>query len=423
LNRSKLIGVLYLENTLATHVFAPHRLAVLKLLASQAAISLENTRLYRELAEREARIRRLVDANIIGIVIWERAGLVVDANDAFLNMLGYDRDDLAQGRIHRDRVNAPDLSERSAQAWAELVQTGIVRPFEKEFLRKDGSRLPILFGAAGLDPRGEQGVGFFVDLTERKRAEEAARESERRLHEMQIEIAHVNRVVTAAQLSASIAHEINQPLAGIIMNASTSLRMLASEPANVEGARETARRTIRDANRASDVIARLRALFAKRQLPTEAIDLNDVVEEVLNLSLSELQRSHVQLQVDLAENLPLVTGDRVQLQQVILNLLTNASDAMSTVDETSRRLAITTSRSATNGVSMIVQDSGPGIDPARLERVFDAFYSTKPGGLGIGLSICRTIIETHGGRLWAASGVTQGAVLQFTLPVKASGSD
>jgi PAS domain S-box-containing protein len=417
LNRSKLIGILYLENNLASHVFAPNRIAVLKLLASQAAISLENTRLYAELAEREARIRRLVEANIVGIIIWERAGLVVDANDAFLSMLGYDREDLAQRRIHRDWINTPDSSERSAQAWQELVQTGIVRPYEKDFQRKDGSRVPVLFGAAAIAPQGENGIGFFVDLSERKRAEESARESERRLHEMQIELAHVNRVVTAAQLSASIAHEINQPLAGIVMNASTSLRILSSEPPNVEGARETARRTIRDANRASDVIIRLRTLFSKKQMPTEQVDLNDVVEEVITLSLGELRRNNVQLHVSLAEDLPPVTGDRVQLQQVVLNLLSNASDAMSMVDERSRLLTIKTSWSD-SGALLTVQDSGPGIDAARIDRVFDAFYSTKPGGLGIGLSICRTIIEAHGGRLSAATDVDGGAVLQFTLPIK-----
>lgn len=422
LNQSKLIGVLYLENNLAPRVFASNRLAVLKLLASGAAISIENTRLYAELAEREAKIRRLVEANVIGIIIWERAGLVVDANDAFLNMLGYDRDDVVHRRLHRDKINPPDLTDRSARAWAELVQTGIVRPYEKDFLRKDGSRAPVLFGAAALDPQAERGIGFVVDLTERKRAEESARESASRLYEMQIELVHANRIVTAAQLSASIAHEINQPLAGIIMNASTSLRMLSSEPPNVEGARETARRTIRDANRASDVIVRLRSLFSKKQIPTELIDLNDVVEEVVTLSLADLQRNHVQLRVSLAEDLEPVMGDRVQLQQVIFNLLSNASDAMSRVDERSRRLAIKTARHESN-VLMTIQDSGPGIDPARIDRVFDAFYSTKPGGLGIGLSICRTIIEAHGGRLWAATDITRGAVLQFTLPIKAARLD
>jgi signal transduction histidine kinase len=202
------------------------------------------------------------------------------------------------------------------------------------------------------------------------------------------------------------------------MNASTSLRMLASEPPNVEGARETARRTIRDANRASDVITRLRTLFTKRQVPTESVDLNDVIEEVVSLSLDELERNHVQLHVRLAENLPPVRGDRVQLQQVVLNLLTNASDAMSGMDEQSRRLTIATSSREANAVLMTVRDSGTGIDPDRMERIFDAFYSTKPGGLGIGLSICRTIIESHGGRLWATSDEGEGAVLQVSLPIR-----
>jgi PAS domain S-box-containing protein len=418
MNQTRLIGVLYLENNLAPHVFAAKRMTVLKLIASQAAVSLENTTLYGALAEREAKIRRLVEANIVGIVMWEKGGIAVEANDGFLQMLGFDRDDLAHGRIGSETINLPEYGERCDEASAELKRTGITRPYEKELTRKDGSHVPVLFGAAAFDDHGEKGVGFLIDLTERKQAEEVARESERRLHDMQIELAHVNRVVTAGQLSASIAHEINQPLAGIVMNASTSLRMLGSDPPNIEGARETARRTLRDANRAADVITRLRALFTKKPLPTDTVDINEIVEEVIVLLLNELQRNEVRLSVDLEEGLAAVVGDRVQLQQVVLNLFRNASDAMSAVVDRSRRLLIRTTRDGAQGIVVTVEDSGPGIDPTSLGRIFDAFYSTKPGGLGIGLSICRTIIEAHGGKLSAVAGVTQGAVLQFTLPTK-----
>jgi len=217
-------------------------------------------------------------------------------------------------------------------------------------------------------------------------------------------------------LTASIAHEVNQPLAGIITNAGTCLRMLAADPPNVDGARETARRTIRDGHRASDVVTRLRALFAKKDANTESVDLNEATREVIALSLSELQRNGVVLRPELAEDLPLVTGDRVQLQQVILNLLRNASEAMSTVDDRPRQLLIRTERDEGDRVRLTVQDAGVGFEPQAADRLFDAFYTTKNDGMGIGLSVSRSIIESHHGRLWATLNDGPGATFSFSLP-------
>jgi signal transduction histidine kinase len=222
-------------------------------------------------------------------------------------------------------------------------------------------------------------------------------------------------------LTASIAHEVNQPLSGIITNASTCLRMLNADPPNVEGARETARRTIRDGNRASDVIKRLRALFSKRDPTTESVDLNEATREVIALSLSNLQRNRVILLPELADDLPLVTGDRVQLQQVILNLLGNALDAMSAVADRPRQLVIRTARDEGDHVRLSVQDAGVGFDPQGVDKLFEAFYTTKSEGMGIGLSVSRSIIERHHGRLWAASNDGPGATFSFSIPRASEG--
>jgi signal transduction histidine kinase len=292
LKQTRLIGMLYLENNLTTAAFTPARMVVLRLLTFQAAISIENASLYRELAEREARY-----------------------------------------------------------------------------------------------------------------------------HDVQMQLGHVNRMTTVGQLSASIAHEINQPLSGILTNASTCLRMLTADPPNVSGAQETARRSIRDANRATDIISRLRALFVKKQVRIDLVDLNDASREVISLASRELESSQVILRSEFAEDLPLVKGDRIQLQQVILNLIRNASDAMRDIDGRQRELAIKTARTEPDGLLFAIQDSGPGIDPTKLDRIFDAFYTTKPDGLGMGLSVCRTIVEAHGGKLWATAAGPHGAIFQFTLPV------
>jgi PAS domain S-box-containing protein len=264
------------------------------------------------------------------------------------------------------------------------------------------------YGIRDRDGRLEH-IGAIQDVTEHRLSEEA-------LAKARSELAHVASVTSLATLTASIAHEVNQPLSGIVTNAGTCLRMLTLDPPNVEGARETARRTIRDGNRASDVITRLRALFSKKHILAEQVHLNNATREVIALSLSELQRNRVILRSELANDLPLVTGDRVQLQQVILNLIRNASDAMNTVHDRPRELLIKTERDEGDQVLFSVKDTGIGFDPQTAARLFETFYTTKNDGMGVGLAVSRSIIESHQGRLWATLNDGPGATFSFSIP-------
>jgi PAS domain S-box-containing protein len=790
INRAKLIGVLYLENNLAPRVFAPAAIAVLKLLASQAAISLENTRLYRDLAEREAKIRRLVDANIVAIFSWDLEGLIIEANDeflriagyeredlvagrmrwtdltppewreideqhlipemrmtgclqpfekeflrkdgsrvpvligiatfeqnqnqgvafvldlterkraeqalrereakirglfeaniiatfigdiegqvieannAFFNMLGYNREDVASGRVHRTKMTPPEWRERDARTRVELETTGTVQPFEKEYWRKDGSRVPVLVGAAVFQP--DRVVAFVLDISERKRAEyelQASEELKRKIIEsskdcikvmdldgnllfmssggqqlleiddiqhylnscwidfwqledrptireavaaarvgeigkfqafcpsakgaprwwdviitpicdadgqpeqllavsrditqhkqaeralrdseeqwkavfennptmyfmvdmssvivsvnplgaeqlgytvdeligrpvqdlfhaedreavernavvcfqrpgqtvnwearkvrkngdvlwvremarvmlirdrpvalivcediterkrvsealgaVRMELAHANRVATIGQLTASIAHEVNQPIAAARNNAAAALRFLSGSSPDLGEAREALDWVMNEADRAGDIIGRIRA-HVKKEPPLNArFDINDAINELVALTRSEVGEKGVAVRIRLAEGLPAVQGDRVQLQQVVLNLILNAVEAMSSVDDAPRELSISTEGRGVHEVLVAVSDSGPGINPENLERVFDSFYTTKRSGMGLGLSICRFIVDAHGGRLWAETNEPRGAVFRFTVPAETKDS-
>ena len=254
-------------------------------------------------------------------------------------------------------------------------------------------------------------VGAVRDVTERHNAEEA-------LSKLRSELAHLARVSSLGVLAASIAHEVNQPLAGIVTNASTGLRMLAADPPNVAGALETVRRTMRDANRASDVVARLRSMFSRKETVSESVDLNEAAQEVIALSLSELQRSQLSIQTQLAGDLPHVCGDRVQLQQVILNLILNAADATKGVVDRAREILVKTQPQHDGAARLTVVDSGMGIDPQHAEKLFEPFYTTKSAGMGIGLSISRSIVEQHGGRLWAESNDGHGASFSFSIPAR-----
>src|SRR5882724_532678 len=241
-------------------------------------------------------------------------------------------------------------------------------------------------------------------------------EASEKLREAQAELAHVNRVTTMGQLAASIAHEVNQPLAGVVTNAGAGLRWLAHQPPNVEEARNALGRIIKDGDRASDVISRIRALIKNAPPLKDGLEINEAILEVIVLTHGEVVKNGVSVQTQLTEGLPRIQGDLVQLQQVILNLILNAVEAMSGVSKGSRELLISTGQEASGGVLVAVQDSGPGLNPESVDRLFDAFYTTKPGGMGMGLSICRSIVEAHGGQIWASRTAGPGATVQFTLP-------
>jgi PAS domain S-box-containing protein len=621
--------------------------------------------LHSQLEQHEAKIRRLVDANIIGIIIWDLEGRILEANDAFLRMGGYDRKDLISGRLNRTGLTPPEWRERDARTDAELRMTGAVQPFEKEYFRKDGGRVPVLIGGALFEQSGsEGGVAFVLDQTERKRAEEALRgseakfrdyaesgsdwywesdpdhkftrvtdygqllavglrtgsriglarweyatdvesepekwelhrsvldahqpfrdfvyraarsdgspvyykisgkpvfdangefrgyrgagsdateitraqealrESERsarsaidgiaglvaimapngeletvnrrlfeyfgrsleelknwgtsdavhpedlphvveiftkavasgipyqldqrlrrfdgeyrwfdvrglpirddsgriarwyvlltdiedrtralaRLEQMQSDFAHMNRVATMGQLTASITHEVKQPITATAAAAEAALHWLDRQPPNLEEARQMLADIVKDSHRAGDVIDRMRDLIKKAPPRKDRVEINGAIREVIQLTYSEAVKNGVSVQTQFAESLPLIQGDRVQLQQVMLNLIINAIQAMSGSGDGRRELQISTETDEAEGVRVRVRDSGPGFAPAALERVFEPFYTTKPEGMGMGLSICRSIIEAHGGRLWATGCEPRGALFQFTIP-------
>jgi C4-dicarboxylate-specific signal transduction histidine kinase len=283
-------------------------------------------------------------------------------------------------------------------------------------LRKDGSRVPVLIGAASLETDGNQGVAFVLELTERRRAESEARESERRYRETQMELAHANRVATMGQLTASIAHEVNQPIAATKVNAQAALRWLNRDVPDLEEARQLLARIANDGDRAGNVVSRIRNLVNKAPPRMEPLNLNEAISEVIELTRGEATKNGVSIRTEFAEGLPAVKADRTQLQQVILNLILNAIQAMGESGMALRELQIGTEANWPDNVLVSVRDSGPGIRPEGLDQLFDPFYTTKPAGMGMGLAICRSIVEGHGGRIWATANIPRGAAFHFTLP-------
>jgi PAS domain S-box-containing protein len=375
-----------------------------------ASIAIERALSEAALKRSEAFLAEAQHLSRIGSFAWRVATNEITWSEQLYRIFEFDPQvtvtlELIGTRVHpEDLTLLQDMIERASSVSSDFQ-------YEHRLLMPDHSVKYLHMIAHGTENEdGElEYIGAVQDVTNRQLSEEA-------LGKARSELAHVARVMSLGALTASIAHEVNQPLSGIITNANTCLRMLAADPPNVDGARETARRTIRDGDRAAAVITRLRALFSKKDATIESVDLNEATREVIALSLSELQRNRVILRSELADNLPPVAGDRVQLQQVILNLVRNASEAMSGVDDRQRQLLIQTEPDEGGQVRLSVHDAGVGFNPQVVDRLFDSFYTTKNDGMGIGLSVSRSIIASHHGRLWATLHEGPGATFSFSIP-------
>jgi PAS domain S-box-containing protein len=409
--QARLIGVLYLENNLASHVFTPARISILELVASQAAISLENARLYGELTVSEDRWRKLFESVPVGVVLVGSDRRYVAANPAFQKMTGYSEAELR-------RISPAEITHEDDQATTEAIITAHYggEPYRghlvKRYRRKDGGvTWAEVDGFLAPGPASTLFLaGVSVDITERKLAEEALRDA-------RADVERMARLTTMGELTASIAHEINQPLAAIVTQSEAALRFLDRDEPDLGEVQDALSSIRRDGMRASEVIRGLRALATKSGPQLTSLDIDDVIGQVLAISRGELLRHNVVLRTELASGARPVLGDRVQLQQVLLNLIMNGVEAMSGVTERTRELSVSSTLAEPSGVLIAIKDTGPGLDPAVADRMFQPFFTTKPDGLGMGLAICRSIVEAHGGRLWVSPREPHGADVRFTVPL------
>jgi PAS domain S-box-containing protein len=408
--QTKLIGALYLENNLTPYAFTSDRVAVLEMLASQAAISVENARLYSEQQRSEDRLRNVI--NTIPAHAWSATpdGYVDFFSQRLMESTGRSLEDLL-GWGWGSLVH-PDDFPSFLEDWRAALAVGEPMEGELRLRLADGDYRWFLMRNVPL--RDELGnitrwYGVGIEIEDRKRAEEQLRQA-------QVDLVHISRVTTMGELTASLAHEINQPITGTVTNGNACVRWLAADPPNLDEARDAARRIVRDGKRAGDIIARIRALATKTATAKIRLDMNQTIQEVIALVRDEMRRNSVTLGMELANDLSPVLGDRVQLQQVLLNLIMNGVEAMSTIEERSRKLVIRTQNDEADQVRVTVQDSGIGLAPQSMDRIFDAFYTTKHGGMGMGLSISRSIVQNHGGRLWAVANDGSGTTFQFNIP-------
>ncbi len=411
LKQAKLIGVLYLENNLASHVFTPARISLLELLASQAAISLENARLYGELTMSEERWRKLFESVPVGVVLVGSDRRYVAANPAFQKMTGYSEAELL-------RLSPTDITHEDDRAETEAIVAAYAAglPYYREHIvkryrRKDGGvTWAEIDGFLAPAQRGARFLaGVSVDITERKLAEEALRDARADLERMA-------RLTTMGELTASIAHEINQPLAAIVTQSEAAQRFLKRDEPDLDEVQDALACIARDGMRAGEVIRGLRALARKSAPQLTRLDIDDVIREVLALARGELVRHDVVLRTELSSDERPVLGDRVQLQQVLLNLIMNGVEAMRETERTRELSVSSTLAEPGSSVLVVVRDTGTGFDPAVAERMFQPFFTTKPDGTGMGLTICRSIVEAHGGRLWVSPRAPHGADVHFTVP-------
>jgi PAS domain S-box-containing protein len=408
LHQETLIGLLYLENEAGRATFTPEQAQFLELLASQAAISIENANLFADLQRSEAFLTLGQQVSHTGSFGWSlKTGDYFWSEEAY-DILEYNRDVLPSAKHALDRVH-PDDRENVREHLDAARADKSDFDSEHRLLMPDGRVKHIQVSGRRVDAGNIDFVVAVRDVTDKTVAEQ-------RLRQLEADLAHISRVSTLNAMTASIGHEIAQPLTGILTNANSCLRMLSSEPPNIGGAADTARRSIRDANRASEVISRLRSMFSAKPPTLERVDIGELAREVITLTSAELRRRGAILETDFSADLPSVRVDRVQLQQVIMNLILNAADSMASVHDRKRLMLVRVSRGEKNDVRVMITDAGHGFDAEHAERLFQAFFTTKADGLGIGLSISRAIVERHGGRIWAEGNDGPGATFLFSIP-------
>ena len=357
-----------------------------------------------------SRLAAIVSSSDDAIITKTLDGTVTSWNAGATSIFGYEASEMIGQSI--TRIIPPELHEEERQILARLARGERLQHYETVRIARDGRRVDISLTVSPLIGRSGKVVGaskIARDVTATKRAEAE-------LQQAQIEFARVARVTMLGELTAAIAHEVNQPLTGLVSSGKACLRWLGGEAPDLEAARKSVERMIRDGSRAGEVIGRIRAMISKSKPQRDSLNINDAIMEVLALLRTEIHRNSISPYTELSNDLSLVWGDRVQLQQVILNLVMNAIEAMSGISQTQRRLSVSSVKDGPNGVLVSVRDSGPGFDERALDRLFEAFYTTKANGMGIGLTVSRTIIQAHGGRLWAMPNAPQGAIFHFTLP-------
>jgi C4-dicarboxylate-specific signal transduction histidine kinase len=406
------IGVLYLETEQSQEIFTPRCVWVMSMLASQAAVSFESVRLFEALRETNMWMVKGQQIAGMGSYRWNTRTLLSRASRQCYRMFDIDLDiNPVPFEVFRDRIHPDDLPALE-QALTEAVSTK--SPFSHEYrvVHRNGTTLHVAaVGQFDLGPSGDVELeGIITDISERRAAEQA-------LTDARNELGRAGRLASLGELAGSIIHEINQPLTGIIMSAEACQRWLARDPIEPDEARKSAMRVIEQGRRASDVVTGLRSLVRDAQPSFAKVDINDAIEKVFLLSKSELERAGVTLRTDLDKSLPDIAADRVQLQQVVLNLVRNAIEAMADVVGRSRILTAS-SRAEDGHVFVRIADTGAGIDPANRERLFEALYTTKENGLGLGLSISRKIVAIHGGRLWVEENTAHGTTFAFVIPLR-----
>jgi PAS domain S-box-containing protein len=410
--QGQLVGVLYLENGLSSHLFTPDRLAILRLLVSQAAVSIENAKLFRDLQKAQAEVRRAGAVfrqafDMIPALAWSTSkdGTFEYANKQWHDYTGISHEAAVSGAwmytFH------PDDIEKVVEKWHELLKSGSAGEIEARMCRADGSFRSFLVRATPVrdaDGNVAKWYGTNTDIEELRRAE-ATQEA----------LARKGRLIAMGELTVSIAHEVNQPLAAITTNAAACLSWLSHSQPNLFEARQAAEAIRHDGRRAADIIASIRSLARKSPTEMGQLNLNELIQEVLVLMRGEFDRRRIVAKTDLAADLGAVLGDRVRIQQVIINLTMNGIEAISAVQEPSRVLEIRSGQADPGYVEIAISDTGVGLDPANSDKIFDAFFTTKPEGIGMGLSICRSIVEAHSGRLWASPNLPRGCIFHFTV--------